>query len=145
VSVRAAALALVLAACASTPAAWSKGRRLDVSADVRLVPGDGGVLRQRGRFTGAPFGRGKVTLATRLGEGGGAAFSFVMRNGRGSVSGSGRIALEFSGLTVTYRGRARITRGTGAFRRVRARGLRVRGHGALTGASFTVRLTGRVG
>jgi hypothetical protein len=142
--VRATASALLLMACASPPAAQSAGGRVDVSAQVRLVPGDGDVLRQRGTFTGAPMGHGKVTLRTRLKPGGGAAFSFVMRNGRGSVSGSGNIELDFSGLQVSYVGRARITAGTGAFRRVRARGLRVRGHGALLGSSFDVRLTGRV-
>lgn len=139
-----------LAACAfgatvaRPQAAESAGRRLDVTADVSLVSGGGSVLRQRGTFAGAPLGKGTVTLRTSIGAGAGATFSFEMFNARGSVHGSGNVALEFKGETIVYLGTAKITQGSGAFRSTRARRLRVSGSGPLSGETFHVRLAGSV-
>jgi diguanylate cyclase (GGDEF)-like protein/PAS domain S-box-containing protein len=116
--------------------------RTDIVMDVRLVPGHGSVLLQRGTFTGTPFGRGTVRLTTRLGQGQGAVFTFVLTNRRGSVRGSGNIALHFSGHTVAYDGTANITAGSGAYRDFRARGLRMSGRGVASGTTFRGHLTG---
>jgi hypothetical protein len=140
-----AALACVAAAgLARPPAAPAVTSELDVAASVRLIPGRGATLAQRGTFTGAPLGRGSIRLSTRLGQGSGAVFSFVMSTRRGTLRGSGNIALSFSGSTVGYSGTASITQGTGAFARYRARGLRVSGREQSDADTFRFRMTGRV-
>jgi hypothetical protein len=141
--------AAVLTACALTaaisspPARAGAAQALDISATVRLIPGGGVTLTQRGTFSGAPLGRGSVRLRTRLGQGDGAVFRFVLSTRRGSVSGSGTIALDFRGATVKYRGSADITGGDGAFRALRARGIRVAGHGPANAKAFSFRMVGR--
>jgi hypothetical protein len=133
-----------LAACAfgAAPAAEAGAQRLDITADVSLIPGGGAVLRQRGTFAGAPLGKGTLTLRTTVGAGDGATFSFEMFNARGRVHGSGNVALDFKGSTISYHGTAKITEGSGAYRGVRARHLRVSGSGPLSGETFHVRLSG---
>jgi hypothetical protein len=145
----AAATALLgcLAAAASTPSpAVAAEQAFDVTASVRLVPGKGATLIQRGTFSGTPVGRGTIRLRTRLGQGDGATFSFVMRTRRGTLHGSGSVALDFRGQTVVYHGTADITHGGGAYAGHRARGLRVSGSGPLHGdRGFSFRLAGRLG
>jgi hypothetical protein len=132
------------AGLAGPPAAAAGTSELDVSAAVRLVPGRGATLAQRGTFAGSPIGRGRIRLSTRLGQGSGAVFSFVMNTRRGSLRGSGSIALSFSGSSVAYSGTASITGGTGAFARYRARGLRVSGRELSSADTFRFRMAGRV-
>jgi hypothetical protein len=137
--------AAVLASASGPPPADGALAPFDVRATVRLLPGGGATLLQRGRFAGAPLGRGTVSLRTTLGAGRGATFRFEMVTARGSVRGTGDVAVGFRGSTVIYRGTASITQGTGALRRIRARGLRVAGSGPASGETFAVRLTGRAG
>jgi hypothetical protein len=143
-----ACLLALLAACAfgaavtRPPAATAAGPKVDIAADLTLIPGGGSVLRQRGTFTGAPLGTGTLTLRTTVGGGDGATFSFEMFNARGRVHGSGNVALDFKGATISYHGTARITQGTGAYRSIRASRLRVSGSGPLSGETFHVRLIG---
>jgi len=124
--------------------AGSATRQLDVSGTVRLLPGGGAVMHQRGTFSGSPLGSGNIALSTRIGTGAGATFTFDMTNGRGSVHGTGNVALGFPGTQITYKGSAKITAGSGAFRTMRASNLKVSGSGQLTGETFKVRLTGTV-
>ena len=128
-------------AAVSPQGAESAAPRLDVIADVGLLPGSGATLRQRGTFTGAPLGSGTVTVRTKL-TGTGARIRFVMSNARGSVRGRGSVGLHFSGLSITYTGSARITGGSGAYAGMRAHGLRVAGSGRLTGGRFRVGISG---
>jgi hypothetical protein len=130
------------AAAARPHAAAAAGRPLDITADVKLVPGGGAILKQRGTFAGAPFGKGTLTLRTTVGAGDGATFSFELFNARGRVHGAGNVALDFKGATISYHGTAKITQGSGAYKNVRARRLRVSGSGPLSGETFHVRLTG---
>ncbi len=109
-----------------------------------LVPGSGATLQYRGTFTGPPLGRGKVSLRSRLGGGGDATVTYVMATSRGTVSGSASVTLTYSGTTVTYHGTASITEGTGAYREVRARGLRISGRTGLSAEHATLRLTGQI-
>jgi hypothetical protein len=148
-SLRAHTLALIaagglVAAVAHPQAAASAARPLDIAADVTLVPGGGAILKQRGTFSGSPLGKGTVTLRTTIGAGSGATFSFEMFNARGRVHGSGDVALDFKGSTIIYHGTAKITKGRGAFRTLRARRLRVSGSGPLSGETFHVALAGPV-
>jgi hypothetical protein len=137
--------AALLASASGPPAADGALAPLDVRATVRLLPGGGATLLQRGTFSGTPLGRGTPSLRTTLGTGRGATFRFQMVTARGSVRGTGDVAVGFRGSSVTYRGTASITQGTGALRRVRGRALRVAGSGPASGETFAVRLTGRVG
>jgi hypothetical protein len=134
----------IAAALVAPQVAAARVQAIDVSATVRLVPGKGAVLQQSGRFAGAPFGSGTVRLRTRLGQGDGAVFTFVLATRRGTVRGSGTISLDFRGRTVDYRGSANITGGDGAFRGVTARGLRVSGSGGVTADAYSFRMTGRL-
>jgi hypothetical protein len=139
-----AAVACLGAVGFAPPPAAAGGRQLDVTASVRLVPGRGAALIQRGTFTGTPLGHGTIRLRTRLGQGDGARFSFVMRTKRGSLHGSGSVALDFRGSTVIYDGTADITHGDGALSGHSARGLRVSGRGPLDADAFKVTLAGRL-
>jgi hypothetical protein len=111
---------------------------------VSLAPGSGSTLHYRGTFTGAPLGSGKVNLLTRLGGGGDATVSYTMSNSRGSVSGSARVTLSYQGSTVSYKGVANITKGTGSYRRVRSRTLRISGRAGLTAENVTLALSGPI-
>jgi hypothetical protein len=141
---RAAAIAAAAVACL-LPTVADSAQKVDITAHARLVPGGGATLIQDGTFSGSPLGRGTVRLRTRLGQGNGATFNFVMRTSRGSVRGSGDIALQFSRTAVSYHGTARITGGDGAFRGMRASGLRIWGRGGLTAKAYGFHLTGSVG
>jgi hypothetical protein len=143
---RLAIVAALLGAAATAPSpAVAAEQAFDVTASVRLVPGKGATLIQKGTFSGTPVGRGKIRLRTRLGQGDGATFSFVMRTRRGTLHGSGSVALDFRTETVVYNGSADITQGSGAFSGSRARGLRVSGSGPLHGSKgFIFRLSGRL-
>jgi hypothetical protein len=55
--------------------------------------------------------------------------------------GTGDVKLTFRGSKVTYSGSARITGGSGAFSRMRGRGLRLTGGRDMTGSRFRLRLT----
>jgi hypothetical protein len=135
---------LLVAALAAPPIAAARSQAIDVSATVRLVPGKGAVLQQSGRFAGAPLGSGTIRLRTRLGQGDGAVFSVVMATRRGTLRGSGTISLEFRGRTVVYSGTVNITGGTGAYRRVTGRGVRVAGRGGVDANAYSFRMVGRL-
>jgi hypothetical protein len=138
------ALLIVGLAAGTRASDASTVRALDIRADVALSDGGGATMLQRGTFAGTPLGRGNVRLRTAIGRGRGATFRFEFANRRGTVRGTGDVALDFRGSTITYRGTARITAGTGAFGRMRAQDLRVYGRGTVGGERFAVRLTGRV-
>ena len=134
---------LGLASARAQPAA-AGSQSLDLRVSVSLAPGSGATLKYRGTFTGAPLGSGTVSLVTRLGGGGDATVSYTLSNSRGSISGSANVTLAYSGSTVTYTGAASITKGTGAYRRVRSRNLRISGRAGLTAERVTLSLSGPI-
>jgi hypothetical protein len=142
-SLPAVACALAAAAAAWPTAADSAVQPVDIHATVRMLPGGGATLVQEGTFAGAPLGRGHVRVRTRVGAGRGSVVTFVLSNGRGSVRGSGDVAVTFKGSLILYRGTAKITGGTGAFRAMRASSLRVSGRGDIAGERFVVDIAGR--
>jgi hypothetical protein len=125
------------------PAA-GRAQALDLRVTVGLIPGSGTTLHYRGTFAGAPFGRGTVDLRSTMGGAGDAHIAFVMANRRGTVRGVSDVTMAFHGSTVTVRGKASITEGTGAYRSVRARGLRFSGTNAIADVHSTLRLMGRI-
>ena len=144
------AVAAVVVACllglgwarAQPAAAGTQPMSLRVS--VSLAPGSGSTLRYRGSFVGAPLGRGKVDLRTKLGSAGDAIVSYTMSTSRGTISGAANVTLAYRGSTVTYTGVASITNGTGAYRRVRSRNLRISGRAGLTAERVTLSLAGPI-
>jgi hypothetical protein len=136
--------ALVGLASAGAQPAAAGSQPLDLRVSVSLAPGSGATLRYRGTFTGAPLGRGKVNLTTKLGGGGDATVNYTMSTSRGTISGSARVTLAYSGSTVSYKGIASITKGTGAYRRVRSRNLRIAGRAGLTAENVTLTLSGPI-
>jgi hypothetical protein len=132
-----------LAFARAQPAA-AGSQPLDLRVSVALAPGSGATLQYRGTFTGAPLGRGKVNLRTKLGGDGDATVSYTMSNSRGSISGAANVTLSYSGSTVTYKGAASITRGSGSYRRVRSRSLRISGRAGLTAENVTLTLSGPI-
>jgi hypothetical protein len=140
-----AAATLAVAGLAAFPTtSGSAVRRLDIRADVRMMPGGGATLIQQGTFRGAPFGRGRVRVRTLVGRGRGSVVRFVLTTSRGTVRGDGDCAVTFKGSRIFYDGTARITSGTGAYRRMRGRNLRVGGRGGVSSERFIVTLKGRV-
>jgi hypothetical protein len=117
---------------------------LDLRVSVSLAPSSGATLHYRGTFTGAPLGRGKVNLSTRLGGRGDATVRYTLSTSRGTMTGSADVTLAYSGTTVTYKGVASITKGTGAYRRVRSRTLRISGRAGLTAERVTLSLSGPI-
>lgn len=115
---------------------------LDLRVSVSLAPGSGATLQYRGTFTGAPLGRGKVNLRTRLGGDGNATVSYTMSNRRGSISGSAKVTLSYHGSNIDYKGVASITKGTGSYRRLRSRSLHIAGRAGLTAEKVTLSLSG---
>jgi hypothetical protein len=68
--------------------------------------------------------------------------SFKVNSGDGSVTGRASVQLRITGGTVTYHGTARLTGGTGRFRRVRAPHLTVAGSGDLRGTRMIIHVSG---
>jgi hypothetical protein len=143
-------VALALSACL-IGLAWAKAQpaaagaqTLDLRVSVVQAPGSGAKLKYRGTFSGTPIGRGKVSLVTRLSGSGGATVTYVMRTSRGSFSGSGNVTLTYHGSTVDYRGKASITKGTGAYRHLRSNGLTISGQAGLTSERTSLRLSGPI-
>jgi hypothetical protein len=138
-------VALFLFVFLLAPSATEAGvRNLDIRASVKMLPGGGSSLMQAGTFIGAPLGSGKVRVRTFVGQGRGSVVRFEMWNSRGKIRGTGDCAVKFKGSLIIYSGTAKITAGTGAYRTMRGRGLRVSGRGTLSSERFTVRLSGRV-
>jgi len=102
-----------LAALALTAAPAQAAQRLEITGQVRLLPGGGSTMRQTGSFSGTPFGSGTINVTTNVGRGRGAVMSFRMFNRRGQIWGSGDAKLTFRGSKVSYSGTARITGGSG--------------------------------
>jgi hypothetical protein len=148
--VRRVLVALALSACL-IGLAWAKaqpaaagGQTLDLRVSVAQAPGSGATLKYRGTFTGTPLGSGKVSLVTRLSGNAGARVTYVMTTSRGSFSGSGDVTLTYHGSTVDYRGKASITKGTGAYRHLRSNSLTISGQAGLTSDRTTLRLSGPI-
>jgi hypothetical protein len=123
-------------------AAHARAQPLNLRVSARLVPDSISTLHYRGRFAGAPFGRGTVDVRAKMSGAGDADIRFTLSNGRGTMRGTGRATVTFRGSTATVRGTVSITRGSGAYRRIRARTLRLSGSTAAADVLSTMRVTG---
>jgi hypothetical protein len=100
-----------------------------------------GTVEDRGTVTGTPFGRGTVTLVGSLRdarlEG-----TFRLLFARGSITGTVSMPFTISGNEIDFRGTARLTAGTGAYRGISSPELQARDHNTLDGQSGTIAVDG---
>jgi hypothetical protein len=129
-------------AAGSLATAQAAGPAFKIHASVKMLPGGGTILKQRGTFSGAPLGRGTVDVATRLGARKGTRVTFTFTNRRGSVRGIGYAKVKFKGTVITYSGTAQVRGLSGDFAHLRRNGLRFTGTGDMAGETFAVDLAG---
>jgi hypothetical protein len=129
---------------AGTQPAAAREQSLNLRVTVALVPGSGATLRYRGTFTGSPFGRGTANVSSTITGAGNAQIKFELSNARGSVSGTAKATMTYRKDTVECRGTADITKGSGAYARMRARGLRISGTTSISSKDTTLSLSGTI-
>jgi hypothetical protein len=125
------------------PAA-ARQQPLNLSVTVALVPGSGATLRYRGTFNGSPFGRGTANVRSTITGAGNVQIAFELSNARGSVSGTAKATVIYHKDTVDFRGTADITKGSGSYARMRARGLRISGTTTIGSKDTTLKLSGTI-
>jgi hypothetical protein len=123
-------------------AAYARAQPVNLRVSARLVPDSISTLHYRGTFTGAPFGRGTVDVRAKMSGAGDAGIRFTLSNGHGTMRGVGRAIVSFRGSTATVRGTLSIVGGSGAYRRIRARTLRLAGSTSAADVLSTMRVTG---
>jgi hypothetical protein len=137
--------ATVVVTGAST--AWAASTRtVSASGTVKYVKREASTkkIEQRGTVNGSPFGRGTLVLRSKLAARKTLEYSVTLTTSRGRVTGAGRATLKASGSQADYSGTLRITGGSGAYRGISKRTLKVTGRGDSTARSTTVRISGSV-
>lgn len=140
------ALAVAVAALAGAPAASAaKTHKVSASGKVKLTKREPATkkIEQRGTVTGTPFGKGTLTLRSRLAGRKQLEFSIRLVTRHGVVTGSGTATLKASGSQADYRGTIRITGGSRRYAKIRRSKLRVSGVGDSAARTTTVRISGR--
>lgn len=146
---RAGATALVTVAAvglAGPPAASAaKTHQVSASGQVKLTKREPATkkIEQRGTVSGRPFGRGTLTLRSKLAARKTLEFSIRLVTPHGTVTGTGTATLKASGSQANYSGTVRITGGTRRYRSIARSTLRVAGVGDSAARTTTVRITGR--
>jgi hypothetical protein len=129
------------------PAAASAARTYSVTASgtVKLTKREPATkkIEQKGTVTGQPFGKGTLTLRSRLAGRKQLEYSIRLVTPHGTVTGSGAATLRASGSQADYVGTLRITGGTRRYAKIRRSTLRVAGRGDSAARTTTVRITGR--
>jgi hypothetical protein len=100
-----------------------------------------GTIEDHGTLTGTPFGRGAVEIVVTL-AGGRATGSFRMLFAKGSITGTIDMPFTIEGGEIDFRGTARFTAGTGAYRGITSGALEVHDHNTLDGQNGVVSLQG---
>ncbi len=140
---------LVSGALLATPAvaaAKTKSYRVSASGKVSLTKREPATkkIEQRGTVSGTPFGRGTLTLRSRIAGRQQLEFSIRLVTPKGTVTGTGTATLKASGSQANYSGTLRITDGPRASRSIARSTLRVSGVGDSAARTTTVRITGTV-
>ena len=119
-----------------------KRHRLSIDGKTKMVTATTpGTLEDHGTVTGTPFGAGSVEVVVML-KAGKATGTFRMLFGKGSVTGTIDMPFTISGGEIDFRGTARITGGTGAYRGITSGALAAHDHNTLDGQNGVVTLTG---
>jgi hypothetical protein len=139
------ALAGAVAVLAGAPAASAaKTYKVSASGKVKLTKREPATkkIEQKGTVTGTPFGKGTLTLRSRLAGRKQLEYSIRLVTAHGVVTGSGTATLKASGSQADYVGTMRITGGTRKYARISRSTLRVSGVGDSAARTTTVRITG---
>ncbi len=123
-------------------AARARTQSMNLNVTAHLVPAAAATLHYRGTFTGAPFGRGRVDVRAKMSGAGDADIKFSLTTSRGTMRGVGRAVVTYRGTTAFVVGTVSLSRGTGAYRRFRARTLRLSGSTGAADLLSKMRLTG---
>lgn len=137
--------AVAAAALIGAPAASAaKTYKINASGQVKLTKREPATkkIEQKGTVTGSPFGRGTLTLRSKLAARRTLEFSIRLVTPHGTVTGTGRATLKASGSQADYTGTVRITGGTRRYSRISRSNLRVSGVGDSAARTTTVRITG---
>jgi hypothetical protein len=116
--------------------------RVSIDGETKMVTATTpGTIEDHGTVTGTPFGRGSIEIVVRLKDGK-AIGTFRMLFGKGSVSGTIDMPFTVSGGEIDFRGTARLTGGTGAYRGISSGALAAHDHNTLDGQNGVVTVTG---
>jgi hypothetical protein len=119
-----------------------KRHRLSIDGKTKMVTATTpGTLEDHGTVAGTPFGPGSVEIVVTLKDGK-ATGTFRMLFGKGSVTGTIDMPFTVTGGEIDFRGTARITGGTGAYRGITSGALAAHDHNTLDGQHGVVTLTG---
>jgi hypothetical protein len=124
--------------------AQTKTHRVSAAGTVKLTKREPATkkIEQQGTVSGRPFGRGTLTLRSRIAGRQQLEFSIRLVTAKGTVTGNGTATLKASGSQGNYVGTLRITGGTRAYRSIARSTLRVSGVGDSAARTTTVRITG---
>jgi hypothetical protein len=129
-------------ASAARPAAKRKRHAVSIDGKTKMVEASTpGTIEDHGTLTGSPFGRGTVEIVVTL-AGGRATGSFRMLFAKGSITGTVDMPFTIEGGEIDFRGTARFTGGTGAYRGISSGALAVHDHNTLDGQNGVVSLEG---
>jgi hypothetical protein len=118
---------------ATRPPGPRKRHRVSIDGRTRMVTSTtAGTIEDRGTVTGTPFGRGSVTISVVLANGR-ATGTFRLAFASGSITGTVSMPFTIEGNEIDFRGTARFTAGTGAFRGISSGALRLEDHNTLDG------------
>jgi hypothetical protein len=115
---------------------------VDVDGATKMITATTpGTIEDHGTVTGKPFGRGSVRIVVVL-DAGVATGTFRLLFPVGSVTGTVSMPFKVEGGEIDFRGTARFTGGTGAYRGISSGALRAHDHNTLDGQNGVVSLKG---
>jgi hypothetical protein len=118
-------------------------RPVSIHIATKTVNNKGVVIEDQGTLTGAPFGTGKATLVYTLDpKTSSAATKFVFTSDIGLIRGVCSSKMVVSGNSISFNGTASFTSGTGAFRGIKATGLKFSEGNTLNGQNGAGSFTG---
>jgi hypothetical protein len=118
-----------------------KRHRVDLDAKTKEVGTSAAGIHDSGKVSGTPFGKGTIDILVQL-SGGKATGTFRMTFAKGSISGTVDMPFTVTGGEIDFRGTARITSGTGAYRGITSGKLQAHDHNTLDGQNGVVSVTG---
>jgi hypothetical protein len=141
------AVVLLAALLAGAPIAGGAATKLrSLSAAGQLVrtkkTGDLSAIQQ-GTLRGAPFGSGRMVLASTLKQAR-VNSTFTVTTSAGRVSGRASARVTVDGDTSSYKGTATLTGGTGRYRRITGRNITFTGKGPVSAKQVRITLVGKV-
>jgi hypothetical protein len=140
-----AAVALVYAPAATSAKPQPDRHRIDLTGMTKMVRTTPDlVVTDRGVVTGKPFRNGRIKLVvdldllTQTATG-----TFRIRDDRGTAFGDFDMTFVISGGEIDFNGTADITRGKGAYKGIKATGLKAHDHNTFPdGQNGTIELKG---